>query len=120
MCDVSNPLLYDNIKFDNVNLKKQLNLVAKVGKRLLVDVVLRYLELILDIYSSCVLGDSFGSYFLYQYWQNKIKPLRGLFRFAGAGTGSRTLVSSLGRIHNSRYTIPAGLALLYHISVNMV
>jgi hypothetical protein len=25
----------------------------------------------------------------------------------GAGRGSRTLVSSLGRIHNSRYTIPA-------------
>ena len=27
--------------------------------------------------------------------------------FYGAGTGSRTLISSLGRIHNSRYTIPA-------------
>ena len=25
----------------------------------------------------------------------------------GAGGGSRTLVSSLGRIHNSRYTTPA-------------
>ena len=31
----------------------------------------------------------------------------------GAGTGSRTLISSLGRIHNSRYTIPATF-LLYH------
>lgn len=26
----------------------------------------------------------------------------------GAGRGSRTLVSTLGRLHNSRYTIPAG------------
>lgn len=26
---------------------------------------------------------------------------------SGAGRESRTLVSSLGRIHNSRYTIPA-------------
>ncbi len=30
----------------------------------------------------------------------------------GAGTGSRTLVSSLGRIHNSRYTIPAYLSII--------
>lgn len=28
----------------------------------------------------------------------------------GAGGGSRTLVLSLGRIHNSRYTTPAGSA----------
>lgn len=32
---------------------------------------------------------------------------------SGAGRESRTLVSSLGRIHNSRYTIPA-TPLLYH------
>ena len=35
----------------------------------------------------------------------KLSP-EGLILF-GAGRGSRTLVSSLGRIHNSRYTIPA-------------
>lgn len=28
-------------------------------------------------------------------------------QISGAGRGSRTLVSSLGRIHNSHYTIPA-------------
>lgn len=34
----------------------------------------------------------------------------------GAGMGSRTPILSLGRIHNSRYTIPAG-SLYYTISL---
>jgi len=39
------------------------------------------------------------------------------FRFFGAGMESRTPISSLGRIHNSRYTIPA-TSLLYHTNSN--
>lgn len=35
-----------------------------------------------------------------------------LFDRSGAGGGSRTLVLSLGRIHNSRYTTPAGSYIL--------
>lgn len=42
------------------------------------------------------------------------------YLISGAGMGSRTPILSLGRIHNSRYTIPAGYPLLYHISLNMV
>ena len=38
--------------------------------------------------------------------QQKNTPCRDIFN--GAGEGSRTLVSTLGRLHNSRYTTPAG------------
>ena len=47
-------------------------------------------------------------------YQIKIKPLWDLFLF-GAGTGSRTLILSLGRIHNSRYTIPATVSIISHL-----
>ncbi len=35
--------------------------------------------------------------------------------FSGAGTASRTPISSLGRMHNSRYTIPAAITIISHL-----
>ena len=41
--------------------------------------------------------------------EQKITPMG----VSGAGRGSRTLISCLGSIHNSRYTIPANYPINY-------
>jgi hypothetical protein len=48
------------------------------------------------------------SLFALLYLVELIRAIAIAYKFHGAGRESRTLVLSLGRTHNCRYTIPAG------------